>query len=329
MTIPRSDLLHQISRLIDIPKIGEKTAQKLILHFKTEEAAVAAILSHDIASISEVDGIGQRYAISLSHEITRLTHGTATDDFLKTPESIRIYEQILEVLAGFCNSTYAKSRIHAFIPYPARCANIIADTQQSIELGMIAASTLSGIDSGGGGSTQTADELKELLRLVCPIVYANSTKRIRDRVLIATNRGEYDKAQDMFGTHIECLLIEDGHEFLGTARGYSKTYIAGREFYDMDLPEDISAEFIDLKKVDLAEIVPESVLLFFEKNIKSIHSAILAARLIAKRNPKLTASFDPIYADLGIEGMLLKLPVILQSQSQTQSQPEKWIKGER
>ncbi|MCK5661377.1 MAG: hypothetical protein KAH86_08455, partial [Methanosarcinales archaeon] len=47
-----------MSRLTDIPKIGEKTAQRLVSHFKTEEAAVDAILSHDIASISEVDGVG-------------------------------------------------------------------------------------------------------------------------------------------------------------------------------------------------------------------------------------------------------------------------------
>lgn len=322
--------MQKISRLTDIPKIGEKTAHRLVSHFKTEEAAVDAILSHDIASISEVDGVGQRYAISLSHEITRLTHGTATDDFLKTPESIRIYEQVLDVMKGFCNSTYAKSRIHAFIPYPARCADIIADTQESIGLGMMAARTLGGIgiggDKKGDEDDEDDDELKELLRRVRPIVYANATKRVRDRVLIATNRGEYDKARDMFGTQIECLLIEDGHEFLGTARGYSKAYIVGMEFFDMDLPDDVSAEFIDLKKVDMADIAPESVLLFFEKNIKSIHSAILAARWIAKRDMELASSFDDIYADIDIENLLLKLPDILQSQSQPQ--PEKGIKGE-
>jgi len=330
----RSDVLHKISRLTDIPKIGEKTAQRLISHFNTEEAAVDAILSHDIASISEVEGVGQRYAISLSHEITRLTHGTSTDDFLKTPESIRIYAQVLDVMKEFCNSTYAKSRIHAFIPYPARCADIIADTQKSVGLGIVAARILGGNKKADGDRDNDNDknenndgELKELLRRVRPIVYAHATKRVRDRVLIATNRGEYDKARDMFGSQIECLLIEDGHEFLGTVRGYSKAYIAGREFYDMDLPDEISAEFIDLKKVDLTDIAPESALLFFEKNIKSIHSAILAARWIAKRDLELASSFDSIYADMDIEGLLLKLPDILQSQSQPQ--PEKGEKDEK
>lgn len=313
--------MQKISRLTDVPKIGEKMAQRFVSHFKTEEAAIEAILSHDIASISEVEGVGQRYAISLSHEITRLTHGTATDDFLKTPESIRIYEQILDVMKGFCNSAYAKSRIHAFIPYPARCADIITGTQKSIGLGMVAARTLGG--SGGDGDKKADgndDELKELLRRVRPLMYANATKRVRDRVIIATNRGEYDKARNIFSDHIECLLIEDGHELLGTARGYSKVYIAGMEFRDMDFPDDISAEFIDLKKVDIADIVPESVLLFFETNIRSIHSAILAARWIAKRDTGLASGFDDVYADKDAERMLLKLPDILQ--------PEKGIKKE-
>ena len=69
--------------LQDIPRIGEKMAKRFEEHFGSEDAALEAILGGDIAGISEVEGVGQRYAISLVHEVRAQLEGVTMNDFLK------------------------------------------------------------------------------------------------------------------------------------------------------------------------------------------------------------------------------------------------------
>ena len=64
-----------IRSLNDIPRIGEKMARRFIEYFGTEQNALEAILSGDVASISCVEGVGQRYAISLVQEINSKIEG--------------------------------------------------------------------------------------------------------------------------------------------------------------------------------------------------------------------------------------------------------------
>ncbi len=108
-----------ITTLKSIPRIGEKTARRLIEHFGGEKQALDAIINHDIAALSELEGMTEKSAIALVLEAIALDEGAGVRDFLRTNEAYEIYERILELIKRAAHTGHARSKLNLYFPYPA------------------------------------------------------------------------------------------------------------------------------------------------------------------------------------------------------------------
>src|SRR3990172_9388396 len=105
------DRVAMIKSLKDIPRIGDKTAHRLIEHFGSEKQAIDAILKGDITGISQIEGMTEKSAISLVLEALSVNEGAFIRDFLRTAEAHDMYRRIIALLSGLARTDYAKSKL--------------------------------------------------------------------------------------------------------------------------------------------------------------------------------------------------------------------------
>ncbi len=258
-----------ITSLKSIPRIGEKTAHRLIEHFGREKQALDVIMNHDIAALAEIEGMTEKSAIALVLEAIMLDEGAGVRDFLKTNEAYEIYERVLELIKDSAHTGHARSKLSLYFPYPARKKDKIEKMQKEISEIL---DTAGKIDE---------NELSAYLSKIKPIKANFNIPAIRDRVIIAKNAEEYE-ATKKFPVSVQ--LVSDAREAVDVARGYSHV-IAGTELAGMDFPDELDVDFMDIRKAEMWQVAPEKELSFFTKNIESITSAISALRLIRQHSP--------------------------------------------
>ncbi len=268
--------------LQDIPRIGEKMAQRFIDHFGDEEAALDAILGGDIASISEVEGIGQRYAISLVHEVRAQVEGVSISDFLKTKESVDIYERLLDIIKQFAHTQYAKDKLHIYFPYPASKIDKIGSVRDSVSYYVDTA-----------GLLRNNSDFPDLLSGIRPLNLKYNPPRIRERAIITANHEEFEYARQRFGNAIDVQMISTPSEFIDVARGYSHVIASGDAFLGFDFPEDVEPEYVsDLQRMEDWQVVPEQVIGFFAKNLATIECSIAVIQAIRKAGTMFFEKLD-------------------------------------
>jgi len=258
-----------IKSLKEIPRIGEKTASRLIEHFGSENKAIEAIIKGDIAGIAEIEGMTERSAISLVLEAVAANEGFNIRDFLKTGETHEIYKKIMARMSDCAHTDYARSKLQLYFPYPAGKKERILKLQK--DLGSI-------IDTAG---KLDEAELSGLLSKVRPVKTEINIPVIRDRVMIATTPQEFEAARNF---PISVHLVSDAREAVDTARGYSYVFISSG-LAGMDFPEDIDVEVVDMGKAQMWQVAPEKELAFFAKNLESISCAISVFRIIRNQAP--------------------------------------------
>ncbi|MFP4654899.1 MAG: MutS-related protein [Methanohalobium sp.] len=258
--------------LQDLPRIGGKTAQRFIEHFGSEEAAINAVLNGDIASISEIEGIGQKFAISLVHETRGIIDGVTLTDFLKTNEAVNIYKQLLGVIKQFASTGYAKDKLNIYIPYPSNKIDLIKKTQSSIDHYKEMADVL-------GGDDNFINQLSNIR----PLKSNYTTGKVRDRTILTTDENVYANLKKKYGGFVDIQFITDPSEFLDIARGYS--YAITDDYLDIDYPDDIELEYVtDLEKLEDWQLIPEKEITFYSRNLSAIESSLDIIHRLRSKN---------------------------------------------
>jgi DNA mismatch repair protein MutS2 len=258
-----------ITNLKSIPRIGEKTALRLSRHFGSEKQALDAILNKDIAAIIEIEGMTEKSAISLVLDAIALNEGAGVRDFLKTDEAYEIYERIMALIKGFAHTGHARSKLSLYFPYPAHKKERIPNIQKEV-----------------GGIIELAkklddNDLASLLSKIKPIKTNFNIPVIRDRVIITTSTEEFEAAKRF---PVSVQLVSAAREAVDVARGYSHVTVS-TSLAGMDFPEDMDVDFMDIKKAEMWQVVPEKELSFFIKNLEAITCAISFLRLIRRHAP--------------------------------------------
>lgn len=258
-----------ITTLKSIPRIGEKTAKRLIEHFGSEKQALDVIINRDIAALSELEGMTEKSAISLVLETIAINEGAGVRDFLKTNEAYEFYERLMELIKGFVHTDHARSKLSLYFPYPSRKKEKIIHIQEEIRAIIEMADKLD------------EKELSSLLSRIKPLKTNYNISIIRDRVIIATNTEEFEAAKKF---PVSVQLVTEAREIPDIARGYSYvilgTHLAGRDF-----PEDVEIDFMDIRKAETWQVAPEKELSFFSKNLESITCAIEILKKIRQYSP--------------------------------------------
>lgn len=262
-----------IRSLRDIPRIGDKMSRRLIEYFGSESLALEAIVGGDIASISQVEGMGQRYAIALVHDVRSKKDGVTACDFLKTREAMDVYEKVLDLVKGFAHTSYARDKLNIYIPYPSSKSDIIMEMRRSVSSCMDTAELLKG-----------NEEILSLLPKVKQLNFKFTIPKVRDRVIITADQKTFEYARERFGSLLDVHLARSLSEFIDTARGYSHVIAADDAYLSFDFPEDVRPEFLtDLKGAENWQIVPEKDISAFARNLESITCSIQVVQLLRSK----------------------------------------------
>ncbi|WP_340819739.1 helix-hairpin-helix domain-containing protein [Methanolobus sp. WCC4] len=275
-------MLAEVRTLQDIPRIGDKMSKRFVEHFGSEGQALDAILAGDIASISEVEGIGQRYAISLIQDVASRVEGVNVTDFLRTGESMDVYEKILDLIKEFAHTRYSKDKLHVFFPYPATKAEKIMEIRNSVTYYMETATVLEGDGS-----------VAELLPKVSQLNFKHQYPKVRDRVIITSDQDNYEYARKRFAGLIDVHFTRSLSEFIDVSRGFSQVIAVGDDYLAFDFPEDVEPEFItDLEDLEDFKVIPEKEIFAFSRNLKSLESSIKVVRLLRSRGIRFFDRMD-------------------------------------
>src|SRR5208337_3329348 len=106
---------------------------KLIEHFGSERSALEVLRKHDVATLSGVPGISEKYAISLIHEVIAREEGVSVEDFLQTQEAFNVYDKIIGLIRSYSHTSYSRAKLSTYIPYPSRRADKIKAIQAELK----------------------------------------------------------------------------------------------------------------------------------------------------------------------------------------------------
>ena len=100
------------AELQNIKGIGDKLSQKIIDELGGEDELNRVIEELDLERLISIDGISQRKAIEIMNQLI----GNPAQKFLKSERAIQLYEEIIEKMVGYSNTSYAKNRILLLAP---------------------------------------------------------------------------------------------------------------------------------------------------------------------------------------------------------------------
>ena len=271
-------LLH-VNGLIELPGIGEKISNKLIDHFGSERAALEVLRKHDVASLSGVPGISEKYAVSLIHEVIAQEDGASIEDFLQTPEAFNVYDRIIGLIRSYAHTPYSRAKLSTYIPYPSNKADRIRAVQSELNVYIDLAKKL-------GDDALLSAALKKVRYLKEPSKVAKS----RDRAIFTDNKKDYER---LLGEHIDRYLdvycVENMGELVDIAKGYSQSLVLGSKFAGSDFPEDMSVDFME-GAGEAWWLVPEVVISFFAANKEPIEASVEAIKIIRSKSDMIICS---------------------------------------
>ncbi len=258
-----------MSELTGYPGIGEKIAAKLVDHFGSEELALEVLNKRDVASLSEVPGISEKYAISIIHQIIAHQDGVSIDDFLQTPEAMNVYEKVIGLIRSYSHTQYSRSRISTYIPFPSAKADKIKATQSLLKDYVTLANKL---------SKEAALDLS--LKKIRYLKRPANIQKSRDRAVFVDSKKDYEKILgQQIDQYMEVYQVSNPGELVDLARGYAQVLVVGNKLVGADYPEDLSLEFVD-NPGDLWWLVPEITIGYFAVNKEPIEAALESVMII-------------------------------------------------
>ncbi len=271
-----------VDSLLEFPGIGEKISGKLIEHFGSEESALDALRRHDVASLSSVPGISEKYAISLIHEVIAREEGVSVDEFLKTQEAYSIYEKLIGLIRSYAHTQYSRAKISTFIPYPSRRADRIKEIQAEIRDYVELARSL-----------KDNNELSAALKKVRHLKEPSKTVKSRDRAIFTDSRKDYEKlVNDGIGRYLDIYYVESMGELIDIAKGYSQPLVIGSRLGGADFPDDMGVEALEGGPIETWWVAPEAVIAFFAANKEPIEASLKAIRIIREKCGHICSGLD-------------------------------------
>jgi len=281
-------------KIRDIRGIGPSVAEKLIAAFGSEESVLKALRESRIAEVSSIEGIGERFSLTLCRNLHFQETGERVQNFLKTEEGIHLYDRIAKFVSQFANTSYSRSKLYLHFPLPISALTKIKDRQRMTQK---AINFLSLIKQ----SPFSVKEYDSLLRHLSPLREQFGQIDTASRVVVTTDKQIYEElTANEIGNHCETILLEEfDHisEFIG---GYDEViWIGSNVLIEESFPNIITIS--ESHRNDMIHIIPEKVLSFFARNKRTLESiSSLAQLLSAIPSEELTLYID----NLNLEHLL-------------------------
>lgn len=249
-------------KLQDIPGVGAKLSERLVAYYKDEEAALEALLEGDVAGLMGMRGMSLRQATALVQRAKGAIYGVSPSDFLATEEAVRIYESLIEMLAGSAHTERARMKLSTF--FPSSSPEMIDENRRFAQSARLSAEELIDTDLA-----LHLTRMKPLRKGVCP--------RVRNRAVAVDSASALrDLKERGIDRVIDVHLVESLRELRDLAQGYDRVTFIGKTLDSLSLSEIEEAE-----KGDEWYLVPELVLHRYQDN-QDILNAVFEAAMILK-----------------------------------------------
>ncbi|MFW9778775.1 MAG: helix-hairpin-helix domain-containing protein [Candidatus Heimdallarchaeota archaeon] len=261
----RKEQTLSVTNLRDIRGIGPSVADRLVAAFGSEAAVLLALRESRIAELSAIEGIGEKFALSLCRNLHFQETGEDIRNFLKTEDAIRIYNQTIEIIAKFANTLYSRSKLYLYFPLPISAHDKIRNRQNVADRGIQLASLI-------GASPHSFKEYDTLLRNLAPLKEQKTRLDTASRLIVTPDKDLFnDLSTSDVGYHCEVTLIDDIERISDYTKGYDEIIWIGSDILlDDSLPNVVTVA--ESARNDLVQIVPEKTLGFFARNKRTLES---------------------------------------------------------
>lgn len=216
-----------------------------------------------------VEGMTRKSAQSLILNVSKEQNGVSSEDFLKTKEAEALYAGILKIIKKHCCTPYSADFVERLVPYPKRRLDLALDVREKIE------SHLTVLQSF---SPDERDMIHALLSQISP-AKEGAVQKIRDRAVLAFSEIVYLEAREKFGSLLPVHLVTDPQECADFFFSYRSVILF--DFPEFDLPESGYDYFRDIGAVEIEQLIPETALSYFVKNLKSFDASLRLAEILA------------------------------------------------
>jgi dsDNA-specific endonuclease/ATPase MutS2 len=255
--------------LTDLPGVGVKTAERIINHYGSEEFALQAIEDADLAGLCQIEGIGERFALGLIHNLSARRLGASIHDVLATQDSIDIYNRLISMLGQYAMTSFTRNQLLLYYPLSKKF-------RSEIDRRVNFFSQAKGVVEGLGADLQRI--LTHLAKLR-PLRFESPSQQVRGRIILTEDQRVYTQIKnDPMYSIIEIRLVESPQEVKDYADGYDMViWISAAG--PMELPDN--AEVFP-PGVDPARVLPEATLHFYSSNLDVIKATCELAHLTNK-----------------------------------------------
>lgn len=241
--------------LRNIKGIGERQADKILSSFGGEEEFLKAVENCEVDRLSSIEGVSQKKAVNIINTVL----GNPGKDFLKTDQSVQIYEDIINRILNFASTKYCENRILLMSPLKDE-----DNIKEKVDFVMKAKDAVGFLPR---------DEIRSLLK---KIDYLNEPKPNYNpsiTVLVET-REDYHHMIEM-GLNSYCPIVT-GNELENPDDFELIVYL-----YSEGLLEFESQNIAMVNNTsELYEIVPDVVLSYFRKNYSIIENSLKIKELL-------------------------------------------------
>jgi DNA mismatch repair protein MutS2 len=268
--ISEDDTLN-VTSLSDIPGIGDKVTKALVDHFGSEAVALKVILDSRVDLVAAVPGIGDRQAVNIVKSCFETQFGVSSNMILRSTDLRKIFEQVVDIIRGYANTSYAKDKLFLYFPLPPDRIDEINKRQDYFG---------DASELARGLSKEQRDTLRQLLGQIRGLLRRTKPRRIEGRVIITNDDKVFDKlVQEGVDRWCPVYVLSEGESGADYAQGYDLVlYISPLGMYDESLDMLDNIEMLG-KDWSIANILPELTVSFYSRNYRVIDAACKLAEV--------------------------------------------------
>ncbi len=254
-----------ITKLSDIPGVGEKVRKALIEHFGSENVALKVILDSRVDLVAAVPGLGSRQAINIVKGAFEVQFGASSNMLLRSTDARKIFEMTLEIIRGYANTSYARDKLVLYFPLPPDKMDVIMERQKYFADAAEMARNL---------STEQRETLRKELSQVRGLFRRVPPRRIEGRVVLTNDDKVFDKlVQAGVDRWCPVYILSEGENAIDYAQGFDLViFISPLGLYDESLDHFDNVEILG-KEWSIDDILPEKTIGFYARNYRVIDAA--------------------------------------------------------
>ncbi|WP_457558208.1 hypothetical protein [Candidatus Harpocratesius sp.] len=266
-TIPHLNTDHHID-LAHFPGIGQKTMEKLLIYYGSDEKALDAIKKGFIGC---APGFTFKQALRFSQTYFELTEKLSVSDVIRTPDMLEIFHQIQTLIGKYMKTEYSRQKLHFYFPLPSSKIQLIKKRQKYFRNAIEFFSNYH--------KMLERQNFSSFLKKLNNLQQLESYSKISSRIYLSDSKKVIQNLQQRrFGEAIitEFIDLEKNSDIDGLLSQYSRNfnvviYLGNNLSKIPDLPNLIT--FLP-QEISEEQIIPEHIINFFSYNKDLIQNMI-------------------------------------------------------